>query len=117
MRQAGVLAAAGIVSLEKMVDRLLEDHKRASDLAEGLSHISGVVLDPGTPHTNMVFITLEDQIPISASEVAASMKNRGVLVGVTAKHRFRLVTHYMIDDQAIDQAITVFREVIEGSMI
>jgi len=117
MRQAGVLAAAGIVSLETMISRLPEDHKRASTLAKGLALIPGVLLDPGTPYTNMVFITLGNQIPISATEVAARLKSRGVLVGVTAKRRLRLVTPYMIDDEAINQAITGFREVIEGSMI
>jgi threonine aldolase len=117
MRQAGVLAAAGIVSLETMIDRLAEDHQRASDLAAGLSRIPGICLDPGTPHTNMVFFSLEDALPVSAAELAEKLKSKGLLVGVTAERRFRLVTHYMIDDQAIDQALKVFKEVVEDSMI
>jgi len=117
MRQAGVLAAAGVVSLETMISRLPEDHRRASDLAEGLAQVPGVLLDPGTPYTNMVFISLENQVPISATEAAARLKSSGVLVGVTGKRRFRLVTHYMIEDEDIDRAIIVFREVIESSMI
>ena len=55
MRQAGILAAAGIVALETMVERLADDHRRARMLAEGLKEIPGIVLDPGTPYTNMVF--------------------------------------------------------------
>jgi len=117
MRQAGVLAAAGIVALETMIARLPEDHKRASLLASGLAQIPGLILDPGTPYTNMVFLTLDDQITLSASEVAGRLKERGILVGVTAKRRFRLVTHCWIDDLGIDQAVTTFNEVIQDSMI
>ena len=58
MRQAGILAAAGIVALEKMVERLVEDHARAKKLADGLRLVPGLQLDPGTPATNMVFLSL-----------------------------------------------------------
>jgi len=117
MRQAGVLAAAGIVALETMIARLPDDHKRASLLAKGLAGIPGLELDPGTPFTNMVFLTLGDQIKAPASEVAERLKQRGILVGVTAKSRLRLVIHYMIDDAGVDSAISAFREVIQSSMI
>ena len=117
MRQAGVLAAAGIVALETMVERLAEDHQRASRLAQGLANIPGLVLDPGTPYTNMVFVSLEDHIKLSASEVSARLSEQGIRVGVTSKHRFRLVTHYWIDDLSIDQAVKTFKKVMEHSMI
>jgi len=117
MRQAGVLAAAGIVALETMIERLPDDHKRASRFASELAQIPGVSLAPGTPYTNMVFISLEDQIALSASDIAARLKERGLLVGVTARCSFRLVTHCWIDDVGIDQAVAVFKEVIAGSMI
>lgn len=117
MRQAGVLAAAGIVALETMVSRLPEDHQRASLLAKGLAQIPGLEMDPGTPYTNMVFLTLGDQVALSASEAAGRLKEMGLLVGVTAERRFRLVTHYMIDDAGVDQAIEVFKKVIQASMI
>ena len=117
MRQAGVLAAAGIVALETMVERLDQDHVRAKRLAQGLSIIQGLELDPGTPYTNMVFLSLMDKIPLSAGEVAQSLKQRGVRVGVVSGRRFRLVTHYWIDDAGVDHAIQAFREVIEESMI
>ncbi len=58
MRQAGVLAAAGIIALEEMVNRLKEDHERASQLAKGLSLIEGIQLDKGSPKTNMVYIKI-----------------------------------------------------------
>lgn len=57
MRQAGILAAAGIVALESMVDRLTEDHARASRLARSLEKIPGITLDPGTPYTNMLYLS------------------------------------------------------------
>lgn len=117
MRQAGVLAAAGILALEKMIDRLPEDHRRASDLAEGLAQIPGLIMDPGTPHTNMVFLSLDEQVALSGNEVAARLKTKGILVGVTAERRFRLVTHFWIDDIGVQQAISSFKEVIEDSMI
>lgn len=117
MRQAGVLAAAGIVALETMVSRLPEDHQRASLLAKGLAQIPGLEMDPGTPYTNMVFLTLGDQVALSASEAAGRLKEMGLLVGVTAERSFRLVTHYMIDDAGVDQSIEVFKKVIQASMI
>ncbi len=113
MRQAGVLAAAGIVALETMVDRLSEDHKRAHSLAQGLAQIPGLVLDPGTPYTNMVFLSLADDTQIgTASQVAQRLADHGVKVGVVGARRFRLVTHYWIDDDAVAQAISAFRSVL-----
>jgi threonine aldolase len=112
MRQAGVLAAAGIVALEKMVPRLGEDHVRARTLAEGLSENRGLVLDRGTPATNMVFMNLAEDVPMSADEVAEKMKERGVLVGVSGARRFRLVTHCWIDDDGVDKAVAAFGGVL-----
>ncbi|MGW8144328.1 MAG: low-specificity L-threonine aldolase [Anaerolineales bacterium] len=114
MRQAGILAAAGIVALETMVDRLAEDHVRAKQLAQGLSRIDSLVLDTGTPYTNMVFLSLEDNFPLSGNEVANKLKTLDVLVGVVSEKRFRLVTHYGIEDADIDSAIGAFQEVVGG---
>ena len=113
MRQAGILAAAGIVALETMISRLPEDHRRASLLADGLAQIPGLVLDPGTPFTNMVFLSLGDQVESSADVVADRLKAQGILVGVTAQRRFRLVTHYMIEDEGVNSAVAAFKEVLQ----
>jgi threonine aldolase len=115
MRQAGILAAAGIVALETMVERLAEDHKRAYYLAQGLSFLPWLVMDAGTPYTNMIFMSLADSYKADAKQVADEMSKLGVRVGVTGKRRFRLVTHYWIDDSAVDKAILAFQEV--GSRI
>ena len=112
MRQAGVLAAAGIVALEKMAPRLGEDHVRARTLAEGLSEMRGLVLDAGTPATNMVFMNLSDSVDMSASEVADKLKEKGVLAGVAGARRFRLVTHCWIDDEGVEKAVAAFKAVV-----
>jgi len=112
MRQVGVLAAAGIVALEKMVPRLGEDHARARTLAEGLSENRGLVLDAGTPATNMVFMNLAEDVDMSAAQVAEKMQARGVLAGVSGARRFRLVTHCWIDDESVEQAVAAFNDVL-----
>jgi threonine aldolase len=114
MRQAGVLAAAGIVALEKMVPRLGQDHIRARTLAEGLSENRALVLDAGTPATNMVFMNLSDDVPISAEEVVEKMKKRGVLIGAAGARRFRLVTHCWINDEGVERAVSAFDEVLDN---
>lgn len=114
MRQAGVLAAAGIVALENMVSRLGQDHVRARTLAEGLSENRFLVLDAGTPATNMVFMNLSDDISMSAAEVAEKMKEHGVLVGVAGPRRFRLVTHCWIEDEGVERAVDAFSEVLKN---
>jgi threonine aldolase len=113
MRQAGILAAAGIVALEMMVDRLADDHTRARRLAQGLAKIPGVVLDPGTPYTNMIFMSLSDDVPMGASQVANLLFGQRVRVGVVGSRRFRLVVHYWIGDQSVEDAIDAFKKVLK----
>lgn len=113
MRQAGIIAAAGIVALESMVDRLAEDHKRAALLADGLSTIPGLLIDPGSPHTNMVFLNLDKRTTqLTATTVAERLKAQGVLVGVVGERSFRLVTHYWIDDDGIEKAVAAFKDAL-----
>jgi threonine aldolase len=105
MRQAGVLAAAGIVALDTMVDRLVEDHARAARLAAGLRRLPGIRLDPGTPQTNMVYLSLTEDAPLMGDELAVRVRGRGIWIKPSAPRRFRLVTHYWVDDEGVDQAI------------
>ena len=116
MRQAGILAAAGIVALETMVDRLAEDHARARRLAAGLAEIPGLVLDPGSPHTNMIFIGLTEEVPLTTEQVAERLEGHGVKVGAVAARRFRLVTHYWIDDLAVERTAQAFNQVLRPAM-
>jgi threonine aldolase len=113
MRQAGILAAAGLIALETMIDRLAEDHTRARCLSEGLVAIPGLILDLGTPYTNMIFLRLAGDFPLDARETAARLAALDVRVGVTGARNFRLVTHYWIDDQAVEKAIRAFRKVAQ----
>jgi threonine aldolase len=113
MRQAGVMAAAGIVALESIVPRMAEDHERARMLTAKLNATSGILLDPGTPQSNMVYLTLSDEVPFDAREVSTQLKEKEVLVGVVGPRSFRLVTHYWIDDNAIQQAVDAFQEILQ----
>ena len=117
MRQAGVLAAAGIVALETVRHRLAEDHLRARQLAEGLSANPDLVLDPGTPATNMVFLSLAELVPLRAAQVAERLADCGVKVGVVAERRFRLVTHCWVDEAGVERAVRAFGEVLREAMI
>ncbi len=112
MRQAGVLAAAGIVAIQKMVDRLGEDHVRARNLAEGLSEIPAIVLDAGTPATNMVFFDLAPQVTKSTGQITEELKSQNILVSASGARRFRLVTHYWIDDTGVNKAVGAFVKVL-----
>jgi len=113
MRQAGILAAAGIVALEQMVDRLAEDHARARRLAEGLRRIPGLQLDPHTPYTNMVFLNLAPETePLAAETVVERLKAHRILVEDVGPRRFRLVVHYWVDDAGIERAIQAFARVL-----
>lgn len=111
MRQAGVIAAAGIVALEQMVDRLAEDHARARRLAEGLAELPQIRLD-GPPQTNMVYFDLADSVRLTVTQIEAAMQARGILVHAEGPRRFRLVTHYWIDDAAIAQTVAAFRAIL-----
>lgn len=114
MRQAGILAAAGIVALETMIDRLAEDHRRARMLAEGLVRLPGISLPMGMPATNMVFISLDESLPIDAPAFAARLADYGVRVGVVGVRQFRLVTHYWIGDAEVAQTLEAFRAVLSA---
>ncbi len=112
MRQAGVLAAAGVVALQTMIGRLREDHARARRLAEGLGKCAGIRLDPGVPATNMVFFDLSAQVALSEAEVTERLLQQGILVHASGTRRFRLVTHYGIDDAAVVRAVAAVAEVL-----
>ena len=109
MRQVGVVAAAGIISLERMTKRLGEDHARAKKLAEGLRHVKGLRIDANSPHTNMVYLNLAEESPVDARQVTQRLKDLGVLVDPENARRFRLVTHYWIDDRAVEDTVSAFR--------
>lgn len=106
MRQAGVLAAAGIIAIEEMAPRLGEDHANACTLAEGLAQIDGVGLNMQQVQTNMVFFWLEDGVPCDAAALAARLEAEAdVKLDVTGPRSFRAVTHYWITPQRVQAAV------------
>jgi threonine aldolase len=111
MRQAGVLAAAGVVALETMVDRLAEDHASAQRLARGLARLADIVLDPAQVQTNIVIFALAAGAP-PAAEFVAGLAARGVKMGAIGGRRFRAVTHYGVETEDIDRALTAVRAVL-----
>ncbi|MEX0787731.1 MAG: low-specificity L-threonine aldolase [Anaerolineales bacterium] len=104
MRQAGVIAAAGIVALNTMVDRLAEDHRRAVTLADLIGELPGVALDWNPPPTNMVYFHLAPDSGLDAEELTNRMQARGVRVLVEGPRRVRMVLHYWIGDEDVVQA-------------
>jgi threonine aldolase len=114
MRQAGVLAAAGIVALDTMIERLAEDHARALELARGLSALTGLKLPLGFPQSNMVFPEFSSDVPVTAGEMKKHLSTQGILVGAVSKRRMRLVTHYWIDDTMVKRTIEAFEAELNG---
>ena len=112
MRQVGIVAAAGILSLEKMTSRLAEDHVRAKKIAEGLRQIKGILVDKDSPHTNMIYLNLSENVSVSMQQIAEKMKKHGVLVDAESPRRLRLVTHYWIDDEGVDKSILAFKKAL-----
>jgi threonine aldolase len=112
MRQVGVLAAAGIVALEQMVDRLQEDHDNARLLAAGIAETPGLSLDLRTVHTNIVFFDFVAR-QITVERFLSELRERGVLMLALAGGRIRAVTHYGIERSDIEQALQAMREVLQ----
>ena len=112
MRQVGIVAAAGILSLEKMTTRLGEDHERAKRIADGLRQIKGIDVDEGSPYTNMIFLNLSENVSRSMQKIAESLKDLGVLVDAESPRRLRLVTHYWIDDDGVEKSISAFKNAL-----
>jgi len=100
MRQAGVLAAAGIHALENNVMRLAEDHRNACELAAGLSEIDGLDLDRGAVETNMVFVTMDPERQV---RLIAYLRERGIMAG--GYGQLRLVTHRDVDASDIPRVV------------
>lgn len=111
MRQVGVVAAAGRVALDSMVDRLAEDHANARRLADGLTALDGVRLAYGHCDTNIVVVDLSG-CPVSAERFVDELGARGVRCLRTGPGIVRLVTHRGIDAEAVDRAIGAAREVV-----
>jgi threonine aldolase len=111
MRQAGVLAAAGLVALEESPKRLNEDHENARRLAEGLAEVKGIAIEPKKVVTNIVIFDVNAGGK-TAAQLSAALKERGVLANPTGKSTIRMVTHCDVDRAGIEKAIKAVSAVI-----
>lgn len=107
MRQAGILAAAGLVALDTMIDRLAQDHARARRLAEAIANMPGFLVDLQTVQTNMVYVQTEQP----AQRIVQQLETLGVLCLDVFPHTIRLVTHKDVDEEDITRAIDAFAKV------
>ena len=110
MRQVGILAAAAIVALETMIDRLAEDHAHAGRLAEGLAKVPGISIDPQPVQTNIVFAEIDPQLG-PMHEYLSSLSQEDVKVSHPGGRRIRMVTHRHVSAQDVDVAIDRFARV------
>ena len=115
MRQAGIIAAAGVYALEHHVERLAEDHDKARRLAQGLAQIHGISIDPETVETNLVFFEVEESTGLTASELSRRLgEGHGVRIGAIDRRRLRAVTHLDVPADGIDKALAAVRAVLAG---
>ena len=112
MRQSGVIAAAGIVALTEMANRLPEDHLRAQTLAQGLAQIDGVTINPETVVTNIVIFQTEPAL--DHVKFIERMGERGVRVSNYGTRGVRMVTHYQISDEDVQSALAAARDVLSS---
>jgi threonine aldolase len=112
MRQCGVIAAAGIVALEQMVDRLAEDHANARRFAEGIAAVPGIEIDPEQVETDIIIFGV-DPGRMAASQLVGALRARGVQVSATGPAHIRAVTHYGISAVDVDAAVVALREAME----
>ncbi|HEY2016249.1 MAG TPA: GntG family PLP-dependent aldolase [Bryobacteraceae bacterium] len=111
MRQAGVLAAAGLVALEDTPKRLYDDHCNARFLGEGLARIPGIQIDPRKVATNIAVFDVSGT-GIAPTEIAARLKQRGVLINAINERQMRAVTHYDVDRAQCTQALEAVTEAV-----
>jgi threonine aldolase len=109
LRQAGIVAAAGLYALDHNVERLAEDHANARVLAEGLAELPGVSIDPSTVETNIVIFEVAD-----APGLSRALAERGVDISPLDARRMRAVTHLDVDRAGIESALDAFRELLGG---
>jgi threonine aldolase len=113
MRQAGVIAAAGIVALQDMVNRLRIDHDNAKILAEGLAKIEGIDIDLNKVETNMIMIDTKP-LGMTGEEVARKLSQQNVKISIYGIHKIRLVTNKDVDRDDIQLAVAAFEDLVSN---
>ncbi len=111
MRQAGIIAAGAVYALEHHIDRLADDHRNAQTLARGLADLKGIAVEP--VETNLVFADVSD-LGVTAKAFNELLQEHGLRVSIFSKFRFRAVTHLDVSEARIEEAISIFRKVVES---
>ena len=111
MRQAGILAAAGITALDNMIERLEEDHDNVQLLTQGLGNINGIKIDKDTVHTNILMINIKDT-EYNSQQLVNMMKEKGVLATPITEKIIRFVTHKYINKDNIDITIEIVNDIL-----
>ena len=111
MRQVGVVAAAGIVALDSMIDRMADDHSNARKLAEGMSNIPGLDVDLNTVQTNIVRFKVATG---TSNWFTSAMRNEGILIN-PGHTSLRIVSHYGVDTEDIDYTLLSMERVLKTS--
>jgi len=111
MRQAGIIAAPGLVALDKMIDRLTDDHANARRLAEGIASIPGLSIDLSLVKTNIVYFDIAKD-NVNVDQIKAGLEKKGIKALPTGPTRFRMVTHYGIEAEDIDKALSVLSAIM-----
>lgn len=113
MRQAGVLAAAGLVAMDTMIDRLADDHANARRLAQGLTNIKGLSVDPDSIQTNIVIFEVDRDVA-TASDLISALDREGVKASYPGQQSIRMVTHRHITGEDVDDALGRVSKVVGG---
>jgi threonine aldolase len=115
MRQAGVLAAAGLVALGKMIDRLADDHANARRLAEGLADMASVAIDLDRVQTNIIYFNLTSEVKVSNAVIVQRMAEHKIKVlDPGLARRFRFVTHAWVDRNDVDRTLLAFKAALQS---
>lgn len=115
MRQAGILAAAGLVALREMTKRLHEDHENARLLADGLAKLPYIQLDPTRVQTNMIYFTLAADAPVSTDALVQHLKAKyNIYISPAYNKEFRFVTHYWITPERVYMVLKAMQEALQG---
>jgi len=118
MRQAGILAAAGIIALEEMTHRVAEDHARAKKIARALAKIPGIIIKPKEVDINMIFFTWPPaKDPKIAASVIETFKKYKIVVSHRGGGLFRFIIHYWIGDVEVETILTASREAFAGGQL
>jgi threonine aldolase len=112
MRQAGIIAAAGIVALEKMIDRLADDHENARRLAQGIAKMRGMKVDLKTVQTNMVRLDMSE-LGVSEEFFILKLREKGILTSAMGKNSIRMVTHRGIEKTHVEKTLQAIEDVVD----